>query len=46
MKIVDVDGSFTHAQEDLCLKEAGEQVLMPSYPPPPLTGWQVTDTNF
>ena len=32
VKIVDVDGSCTH----VCLKDAGEQVLMPLYPPPPL----------
>eukprot|EP00731_Ephydatia_muelleri_P022006 Em0014g597a len=45
-KIVDVDGSYTHRKYE-CLKEAGEQVLMPSNPPPPLTGWkQVTDANF
>ena len=43
--IVDVDGSILTGNE--CLKEAGEQVLMPSNPPPPLTGWkQVTDANF
>ena len=45
-KIVDVDGSYTHRTYE-CLKEAGEQVLMPSNPPSPLSGWkQVTDANF
>ncbi|KAL5505774.1 hypothetical protein EMCRGX_G007270 [Ephydatia muelleri] len=45
-KIVDVDGSYTHRKYE-CLKEAGEQVLMPSNPPPPLTGWKhVTDAKF
>ena len=43
---MDVDGSYTHRKYE-CLKEAGEQVLMPSNPPPPLTGWkQVTGANF
>ena len=43
---MDVDGSYTHRKYE-CLKEAGEQVLMPSNPPPPLTGWKkVTDANF
>ena len=43
---MDVDGSYTH-RKYVCLKEAGAQVLMPSNPPPPLTGWkQVTDANF
>ena len=32
---MDVDGSYTHRKYE-CLKEAGEQVLMPSNPPPPL----------
>ena len=43
---MDVDGSYTY-RKCVCLKEAGEQVLMPSNSPPPLTGWkQVTDANF
>jgi len=44
--IVDVDGSYTH-RKYVSLREAGEQVLLPTDPPPPLTGWkQVTEATY
>lgn len=44
--IVDVDGSYIH-RKYVSLREAGEQVLLPADPPPPLTGWkEVTEATY
>ena len=43
---MDVDGSYTH-RKYLSLREAGEQVLLLTDPPPPLAGWkQVTEGTY
>ena len=43
---MDVDGSYTH-RKYVSLREAGEQVLLPPDPSPPLAGWkQVTEANY
>ena len=43
---MDVDGSYTH-RKYLSLREAGEQVLLPTDPHPPLAGWnQVTEGTY
>lgn len=43
---MDVDGSYIHRKNGF-LREAGEQVLLPADPPPPLTNWkEVTEATY
>ena len=46
MSIVDVDGSYLYRKYKT-LSDAGENVLLPSIPPPPISGWTaMTSENY
>lgn len=46
LAIVDVDGSYLYRKYEALMK-AGEEVSLPSVPPPPISGWIVmSDDNY